>query len=77
MNERIYCKQLKRTSLIVEQIRSDIEELKLNVDLDIDFFDEDYDRLNRNLGITKQQEEAFKGYKFNTFKINATRNFTN
>ena len=42
-------------------------------DKDFDFFDEDYDRLNRNLGITKQQEEAFKGYKFNTFKINDLR----
>ena len=42
MNEQIYCKQVKRTSLIVEQIRNDIEELKLNEDFDNDFFDEDY-----------------------------------
>lgn len=42
MNEQIYCKQVKRTSLIVEQIRNDIEEMKLNEDLDNDFFDEDY-----------------------------------
>ena len=42
MNEQIYCKQVKRTSLIVEQIRNDIEEMKLNEDHDNDFFDEDY-----------------------------------
>ena len=42
MNEQLYCKQVKRTSLIVEQIRSDIKELKLSDDLDNDFFDEDY-----------------------------------
>ena len=28
--------------MIVEQIRNDIEELKLNEDFDNDFFDEDY-----------------------------------
>ncbi len=42
MNEQIFCKQLMRTSLIVEQIKGEIEELKMNEDLDIDYFDEDY-----------------------------------
>ncbi len=38
----VYCKQLKRASAIVEEIRSEIEELKKNPDIDEGFFDEDY-----------------------------------
>ena len=42
MNEKIYCKQVKRTSSIVEQIKGEIEELRKNPDIDNDFFDDDY-----------------------------------
>ena len=42
MKEKTYCKQVKRTSFIIEQIKSEIEELKMNPDIDSDYFDDDY-----------------------------------
>lgn len=37
----IYCKEVKRTSSIVKDIKMEIEDLKKNPDFDNDFFDDE------------------------------------